>query len=267
MSRGTGRRLEYDFLGAAPPSRWWSVLSDRGLVVLEEPGIIAYADGTALSILLSGIPSAHRDMIGTEIRYTVVVDDLQDDVRLARNLAAAGLSSEQRALLGRELDRAFDVAKVNAVLGGSSDGADTGPILSTILRSPGWSADRPEEEAGTDDIMDSWAAPADDPGARAAFLARIGSLPAGQGGFAFTTSCLSTQKGAGDAVARLPGTHAILLADGDLGKLVPLAKKVPEAPRPVNGRLLTSTRTRTLTATGAGVIILLMLLVSLLVFR
>ena len=67
------------------------------------------------SLLISGIPSVRRDAIGTAIRYTLVVDDVER--ALARSLAAAGLDRAGRARLGGLLDAGFPADWVDAALG------------------------------------------------------------------------------------------------------------------------------------------------------
>ena len=99
MTRGTPRRLDYRFLGAGPVERWWRPVQDW--VVLEQPEVIV----CGRSLLISGIPSVRRDAIGTAIRYTLVVDDVER--ALARSLAAAGLDRAGRAMLGGLLDAGF----------------------------------------------------------------------------------------------------------------------------------------------------------------
>ena len=236
MTRGTSRRLDYNFLGTPPPRLWWRPLGDSGLILLEQPEVIAYGDGRELSILISGVPSERRDMIGTRIRYTLVVDDLQEDLDLAQRLAVTGLSPDGRIRLGHRLDEDFDAATVDGLLSGSPDGPDVGEFLATMLASPDWSA--PAADSGQE-IPGSWAGPADAAAACAAFLARIRALAAGNRGFAFTTHSLTTKDGAEKANMELPGTSAMLLADGELEEVVLLGGKAPpEAPRRASRRLL-----------------------------
>lgn len=249
MTRGTSRRLDYNFLGTPPPDLWWRPLGDNGLILLEQPEVIAYGDGRELSILISGVPSERRDVIGTRIRYTLVVDHIQQDLDLARRLAVTGLSAEGRARLGHRLDEDFDAAMVDGLLNGSDDGSAVEGFLVTMLASSDWSMQADDADR---EIQGSWAGPADDADARAAFLVRIGTLAAGNHGFAFTTHSLTTREGAERAAADLPGTSAMLLADGELEAVVNFAGKVPsEAPRRVSRRLLLVAAAVAVAAAGA----------------
>ena len=256
MTRGTSRRLDYNFLGAPPPELWWRPLGDSGLILLEQPEVIAYGNGVELSMLISGVPSQRRDMIGTRIRYTLVVDHLQDDVGLAQRLAATGLSPEGRTRLGRRLDETFDAAKVDGLLSGSNDGSDVGELLATMLASPDWSA---QVTGSGKEIQGSWAGPVADEDACAAFLARIGALAAGDRGFAFTSHSLTTNRGAKQAIAELPGTNVMLLADSELEGVVRLGKALPEAPKRVSRRLLVVLAVAVAVAAGAITVLTLVL--------
>jgi hypothetical protein len=235
MTRGTPRRLDYNFLGQPPPELWWQPLGDNELVVLEQPEVIAYGDGAELSMLVSGVPSQRRDIIGTLIRYTLVIDHLQADVDLAQRLAATGLSPGGRTRLGRRLDQTFDAAMVDGLLSGSGDDTGVGELLADVLASPDWST---QVTGSGREIRGSWAAPAASSDACAAFIARIGKLAAGDRGFAFTSHSLTTEHGAEQAVAELPGSNAVLLADSELEGVVRLGKVPAEAPPKRRGRLL-----------------------------
>ena len=256
MTRGTSRRLDYNFLGTPPPELWWRPLGDNGLIFLEQPEVIAYGDGTELSMLVSGVPSERRDMIGTRIRYTLVVDHLQDDVGIAQRLAATGLSPDGRTRLGYRLDEDFDIATVDGLLSGSDDGSGVGESLATMLASPDWSV---QVADSSQEIQGSWAGPAGDADACVAFLARIGALAAGSHGFAFTTHSLTTKEGAEKAIAELPGTSAMLLADSELEGVVRLGKEPPEAPKRVGRRLLLVVAAAVIVAAGAITVLALML--------
>src|SRR5687768_10618770 len=114
MTRGTARRLDYRFLGDGPEQRWWAPLDD--LVVLEQPAVLVCGNGGRSAVLLSGIPSVRRDVIGTAIRFNLAVDD-PDPAVLAR-LVDAGIDPAARATLGARLDDEFPAEFVDAVLGG-----------------------------------------------------------------------------------------------------------------------------------------------------
>lgn len=257
MTRGTGRQLDYTFLGAPPPDLWWAPLDENDLVILEQPEVIAFGDGTRLSLMISGIPSARQDIIGTPIRFTVVIDGLQDDLDLALGLAAAGLSEDGRADLGRRLDDAFDAATVDGVLSGSRAGSDVTERLATALSAPQWPDDVPVDRTP---IEGPWVGPAGSDVARAAFLGRIVELAGGGRGFAFTTRSLTTARTAAQTAVGLPGASAILLADSDLEDVERLGKDEPEPCPRSRRRLLISLGT-------AAAVAIIALLFALTIFR
>src|SRR6201996_8442639 len=168
MTPGFPRRLGYRFLRALPPAPWWGPLRDRELGNRERPEVVAYGGGTSLSVLLSGIPSGRRDVVGTPIRYLVVVDDLREgetDTLLARRLVLAGLRDEDRLAFGRALDAAFDEATVDAMLSGTRDTAPVGDVVAEVL-AKSWGAGDAGQPAGgppmpAADAGGSWAGPAD----------------------------------------------------------------------------------------------------------
>ncbi len=96
------------------------------------------ADGS-LSMLLSGLPSARRDVVDTPIRHTLVVDGLGTE--LAGRLAATGLDPDGRHRLGKELDKLFPGDMVDAVLSGAEDGAGVGESLDGLLASRDWATE------------------------------------------------------------------------------------------------------------------------------
>jgi len=238
MTRGFPRRLDYRFLGALPPAQWWAPLRDRELVNLERPEVVAYGGGTSLSVLLSGIPSGRRDVVGTPIRYLVVVDDLREgetDTLLARRLVLAGLRDEDRLAFGRALDAAFDEATVDAMLSGTRDTAPVGDVVAEVL-AKSWGAGDAGQPAGgppmpAADAGGSWAGPADREQARRDFLARVAALAGGGHGFAFTSHSLATKAGVTSALAELRGSNVVLLADGELTEVMRLGKAVATVPR------------------------------------
>lgn len=232
LTRGFARGLDYRFLGASPPVPWWAPLHDRGLVNLERSEIIAYGDGTGLGLLLSGIPSVRRDVVGTPIRYTLVVDDLgngEGDMVLIRRLVLAGLRDEDRHALGSALDAAFDQIAVDGMLSGTLDTAPAGDIVAEVLAKSWDAGDSGAPGAlpapGADDAG-SWAGPAGHEQARRDFLARVAALAAGGQGFAFTSGTLTTKAGATSALAELHASNAVLLTDGELTEVVRLGKAV-----------------------------------------
>lgn len=253
MTRGHPRGLDYRFLGAAPPEPWWTPLRDRELVNLERAELIAHGAGAGLDLLLSGIPSTRRDVIGTPIRYTLVVNELgaaETDAELARRLVLAGLRDVDRQALGRALDAAFDEAAVDEILAGTGSAAQVGDVVAEVL-AKGWGtgdaaqpaggpnaapaktvpAETGPANTGPADAGGSWAGPVDHEQARRDFLARVARLAAGGKGFAFTSGTLATETGVRGALAELPGNNVILLSDGELTEVVRPGKAVATVPR------------------------------------
>ena len=153
LTRGFARGLDYRFLGPEPPVPWWTPLGDRDLVNLERPELIAVGTGTGLGLLLSGIPSERRDVVGTPIRYMLVVDDLGDtesDALLARRLVLAGLRDSGRQALGRALDAAFDDAVVDEMLAGTRDTAPVGDVTAEVLAKSWGAGDAAQPADGPD---------------------------------------------------------------------------------------------------------------------
>jgi len=247
MTRGTPRRLDYRFLGAGPVERWWRPVQDW--VVLEQPEVIAC--GRAL--LISGIPSVRRDAIGTAIRYTLVVDDVER--ALARSLAAAGLDRAGRARLGGLLDAGFPAEWVDAALGDTAPSdADVAHRLAPALAAFG--ADAPAV-AHHPVRHRSWVGALDDGEAVAAFLDRVTRLADGEPGWAFTTSAIASVKGAGDAADALGAPVAVLLADGGPMEVVDLGKAQAGPPRPGIRTMTTTTPSRRRWLVPLAVVVLL----------
>ena len=247
MTRGTPRRLDYRFLGAGPAQRWWRPVQDW--VVLEQPEVIA----CGRSLLISGIPSARRDAIGTAIRYTLVVEDVER--ALAHSLAAAGLHSAGRARLGELLDAGFPAEWVDAALG------DTAPSDAEVARrlAPALAAFGVDEPAAAQHRVRhrSWVGALDDGQAVAAFLDRVTRLAEGEPGWAFTTSAIASVKGAGDAADALGAPVAVLLADGGPPEVVDLGKAQAGPPRPGIRTMTTATPSRRRWLVPLAVVVLL----------
>lgn len=125
MTRGTLRRMDYAFLDESPPERWWEPIGRWLFLEAEELVLARRAAGTT-GLLLSGIPSGRCDVIGTRIRYTVVVDDVHEDPALAAWLVRCGLEDAERERLGRALDAHFDAEYVDARLTAAMDGGGGG---------------------------------------------------------------------------------------------------------------------------------------------
>ncbi|MGW7041145.1 hypothetical protein ACWGDT_00130 [Streptomyces avermitilis] len=253
MTRGTWRRLDYDFLFEAPPEQWWGPL--ERWVNLQKPEIALRSHGRETGLIVSGIPSQRRDVIGTPVRHTVVVDNVHEAPELARWLVHCGLDEAQRETLGRRLDATFDEDAVNACLTAAQDGnqqalatfTDLGDRLLDTLRTAvlGPSGDQLPivREA---DRPGSWVGPVEDHETRMAFHARVENLLSGtkpHGGFAFTTHSLSTINGASQADEALSEPVAVLLHDSALQGVTALGKAT--APVPAGGIPLThSTKSR-----------------------
>ncbi|MEV6630355.1 hypothetical protein AB0M54_06340 [Actinoplanes sp. NPDC051470] len=235
MTRGTARANDYQFIGDEPADRWWAPVADQ--VLMEEAELIVAGRDGRLCFLLSGVPSARRDVIGTEVRYTVVVEDVAADLDVARKLLTAGLTDAGRARFGELLDKSFGGTVVDEILGGAAR-ADVPELVGAALRElPGTPA-----PADGDDGPRSWAGPWEKPDALDTFRRRVERLAAGGDGYAFTTHLLSTLKGAEAANAAVPDDVAILLVDGTVDRVTELGKAGPgpgPGPGPAPGRRVT----------------------------
>jgi hypothetical protein len=243
MTRGTTRRNDYQFLGAEPPEQWWEPLAQQ--VVLEEPEVVAARRGDRFGVLLSGLPSARRDVIGTALRYTVVVDDLADEPELLCRLVATALTDSGRRQLGALLDKRFGDGLVDAVLDGSET-VDVPEVVGTAVRALPETA-VPQEE---NDFQDSWVGPIESDRARQAFLGRVAWLAREGNGYAFTSHLLSSARGAATAAGRLDGDVAILLVEGDVSEVTVLGKAPALPPVAERGRK------KTLVLAAAGLVLL-----------
>ncbi|WP_041841201.1 hypothetical protein [Actinoplanes friuliensis] len=247
MTRGTPRRNDYAFLGAVPPSRWWDRVNPY--VFMESPEVVVARHPGGVGVLISGLPSARRDVIGTAIRHTVVIDDLRDQPELLCRIVAAGLDPRTRTALGEHLDEEFDAGRVDAIMDGGDAGTDVPQRVAEILATV--SADVPGPGR---DPEGSWVGGADDEGSRRAFLARVRRLAAEEAsGFAFTSQAIATARGAGEAAGRLGAPVAILLVDGDVDGVQPLGKDRPLPPERRSPALLMTG----LALTGVAVAVIL----------
>ncbi len=220
MTRGTPRRLDYRFLGTSSPERWWTPLADW--IVLEEAAVVVNGGGPAgARVLVSGIPSARRDVIGTAIRFTLVVDGA--DPGLLARLAAAGLDPEERTKLGSVLDAQFPAEWVDAALDGRPPaGDDVDTRLARALEATG--GDAPTSDPVDSDATSSWVWAAGNELAVSAFLDRVAKLGAGTEGWAFTTAALTTVDGALRAAAALDAPVAVLLGEDGPAERVDVGK-------------------------------------------
>jgi hypothetical protein len=231
MTRGTPRRLDYRFLGTGPPQRWWGPLQEW--VELEEPEVIVLGGAPGTRVLVSGVPSVRKDVIGTTIRYTLVVDDA--DPVLARNLAAAGLDEAGRARLGSLLDDGFPAEWVDEALAHADPDAvdvagDVAARIASALETIG--KEEPPQRARSKVRYRSWVGAVDDEHAVSAFLERVARLASGMSGWAFTTAAIASVDGAGEAAEALAAPVAVLLADGGPDEVVDLGKDPAGQPTP-----------------------------------
>ncbi|WP_149038577.1 hypothetical protein [Kitasatospora sp. MBT63] len=230
MTRGTPRRLDYAFLGDAPPQPWWEAVAPWQLA--EDAELVVRRTAGRTAVMLSGIPSGRTDVVGTAIRHTVVVDDVQDDPGLARWLVRCGLEEDARTGLGRAVDAAFDAELVDSLLSGASQ--DVAQRILDALREGVAGSGEPAPEDG--DLNGSWAGAAGDDTAVRAFRARTRQLvDGGASGYAFTTHLLDSADGARRAAAELREDVAVLLHEGRLGGVERLGKA--EGPGPVRDTL------------------------------
>ena len=217
MTRGTARKLDYRFIGDSPPQRWWSPLDD--VVSLNRPTVVVHGGPHRSGALVSGIPSARRDVIGTPIRFTLVVEDAGP--ALVARLVNAGLDAQARAELGAELDAVFSSELVDGALRGEAgEVAELATHLERVL-----TTDEQEDEQFTfDDAFNprgkAWVGSVDAADAVAEFRHWTKHLGRGTPGWAFTTSGLSSVDGARKAVATLGEPAAVLLDDGGPREIV-----------------------------------------------
>ncbi|MFM9700218.1 hypothetical protein [Streptomyces europaeiscabiei] len=243
MTRGTLRRMDYAFLAQSPPHRWWETVG-KWLFLDAEELVVSRRDPWTTGLLLSGIPSERRDVIGTRIRYTVVVDDVHDDPELATRLIRCGLEDEERARLGRALDEGFDADYVDAWLAGNGstdsatlDGAtqEVERRLLAAVRERAFAAPNENDTAGGSDRRGSWVGGIQNPGAREAFRIRAQRLLQDpRPGIAFTTHALGTIEGARRMAQALTQEVAVLLHDSELGRVERLSQG-PAAATAVSG--------------------------------
>jgi hypothetical protein len=217
MTRGTSRGHDYQFIGDEPAERWWDPLAKQ--VVLEEPELIVAARDGRLGILISGLPSARRDAIGTALRYTVVIDDAAAEPDIVRRLVGAGLTETGRNKLGRLLDESFGGSAIDEILGGA-DAEKVPELVTAAVR------DLPDVPvpSGDDDGPASWVGPMNSEHAQQKFRRRVERLAGHGNGYAFTSHLLSTAPGAESAAAAVPGEVAVLLVNGTVAEVTELGK-------------------------------------------
>lgn len=215
MTRGTERRMDYAFLGQSPPLSWWDGLTEWLLLEAEEL-VLNRPDGRSAGLLLSGIPSGRSDVIGTRIRYTVVVDGVHEEPALGAWLVRCGLEEPERDRLGRDLDAVFAADRVDAWLRGAMDGDPAREVEDRLLAALRKGAAGAGEGALRDEERrTSWVGDIRDPAARGEFEARADRLLRGsRPGTAFTTHALGSVSGARRAARALTGEVAVLLHEG-----------------------------------------------------
>lgn len=237
-----GRTSDYGFLGTSPPEKWW--LAFRDLTSFEEPTIIVVGNGSEWRCYLSGIPSARRDRVGTQIRYTVVASGERDGPDDIARLVSAWLrdvaGDSPSGAVQRALDSAFGEVDVERLLDGLS-GANQ-PEVEQRLRSA-LEFLRPAHLPEPRDVPASWIGTIAVAGATAAFDARVLAIVgAGRAGVAALLN-LGRKEDVRTLLDR-HGTVAVLLDDAELTEIVPLEKKKasirlpPSQPRNHTSRFL-----------------------------
>ena len=112
MTRAHRVDIDYGFLGTAS-ERWWR--SSLRYVKFEDVAVLLEAEAGAIRLIVSGIPSARRDITDTPIRHTLVLagrHDADDVTALLPTLVTVGLDAEVRADLGLALDEEFPEDRV-----------------------------------------------------------------------------------------------------------------------------------------------------------
>lgn len=249
MTRGTPRRLDYRFLGAAPETRWWRPAQDW--ILLDGPETVVLGTDAGANVLLSGIPSHRRDAAGTPIRFTLVVEGA--DAETTARLARIGLDDTARSRLGGLLDTEFPPAWVDAAIGDAARSTDLPLRLARVVAGlAGLAPDEPEAHARTGSGT-SWVGSAEDERAREEFVGRVAELGNGGHGWALTTATVSSVGGARRAEQELGPGVALLLADGGPDDLVLLGGEVLRGKAPAGRRA------------GPTLLILLLMVVGLVV--
>jgi hypothetical protein len=240
MTRGTARDLDHAYLGDAPPSVWWTPVS-RWLD-LETAELVVCRQAGSVGILVSGIPSARRDIVGRAIRLTIVLDEADSDPDLARRLAWAALDDRLRAALGNYLDEVFDADTVDGILSGTRDPGDVADSLARVLKDTRWTPEAVEVDPGAD-RDGPWVGPVADAAARRAFLARVDRVVGHADGILLASHALTSAAGAGGAAGTVGSNGAILLHETHLTQIESLGKATPlrtdtRARRGIDRRLL-----------------------------
>jgi hypothetical protein len=228
LTRGMPRDLDYRYLGPAP-QEWWHALRDWTTV--ERPASMARGSGDEVSLLLTGIPSVRRDLIGRPIRFTLVLEAGKPDAEICESLVRTCLSEQGRESLGNALDDALSAEEIDDLLARrvTADGIDRrvqDAIAKTLAGQEPAAA--PAAPVAADQ---SWAGSLGDPAAESAFGARVGDLAFGQPGFAATLNLVSSIERA-TAIAeefRLP--VALLLPESVVSGIRLLVGKERAVPR------------------------------------
>ena len=246
QTRATARAGDYTFLGEAPDP-WWRAYRDA--TAFEHPTLLVTCGEHTWHAYLSGIPSARTDAVGTVVRYTLELTggsdesltgcalaaitawlgDIASGARTQRFYGALSAALDDRfpadevdrlvaarpalverrpwnpacdieETMRRELDSAVGLAAVEQQIVAA---LRTLPVPPRGVRSDEWPRERP----------DDWLGAVTDPGARAAFLARVAMLlRERQQGRALLLNLVG---GPDDAAALLdPASPVAVLVDG-----------------------------------------------------
>jgi hypothetical protein len=234
-TRGRERHRDYQFVGPAPPTAWWRAYADH--TTFERPTVLVQSDGRDWQAYVSGIPSRRRDAVGTVIRYTVIVQSAPAPP------TDGGLSTgDVVALVATWLadqDRDRGAGRVSAVLDAAFPEPDVERWITTdpadpsgdgeVARRVATALHELQLPAGTDPpaVPDDWLAGLDDPAGRAAFVARVDALLAGQPGRALVLNLVGSPD---DLAALLDDPRPLAVLAPDLPDPAPITSLARPAP-------------------------------------
>ncbi|MEU8861769.1 hypothetical protein [Streptomyces umbrinus] len=244
-TRGAPRKLDYAFLGAAPGSRWWDTYSE--LTATERPCLLAVTSKDRWQVLISGVPSARTDSVGTLVYYTLVLDGSPcppgttgtgQDRATVLALASRWLDDitrhpEGRGVLSELLDSLCSSAEVDRLLAARNSELTTERAELTARLGAALESLKPVPSAqDTGDpspvlLTERWIAGRTTPGADAAFLARLSSLLSGEDGQAHLLNLVSSA----EDITTLPqksGPLAVLIEGGMVGDSAMPAEALPK---------------------------------------
>jgi len=201
-----GINIDYQFLGASPPSAWW--LDFRDATSFEQPTLIIKGDKRAWRCYLSGITSSRTDRVGTTIRYSLVLEGIcantADNAAVLNVISAwledaplSGTAKTHQRTLGEALDRVLEESYVEDMLRAvGQDSMDD--VLSKLVL-------KPAAELQVKPWDGSWVGSMSSKPAQKAFMQRIADILAGtQDGFAAWLNLLGNT----DEVTALAQIHA-----------------------------------------------------------